>query len=96
MSDNVNLDTMPPELRAQWEEYLAAKAKRAHALRVWSGRQAAEKRWGKDRPRTRRVKLYGADADTLVKLARARRCTAADIVAQLLAAPPIGAKYVLN
>ena len=62
-----------------------AKAARRRALRRWSGQQAAARRWGQDRERTRRVKLFASDADALARLARERGCTIADAVRGLLA-----------
>lgn len=93
MSDEnmVNEDAVAQAKAERLAAMRTRQALRAHALRVWSGKMGAEKRW-KGRSRVRRVKVYEGDAETLVKLARARHTTVADVVALLLTAPPTGAR----
>lgn len=76
---------MNDEVRAQQE---AAWADYRHRVRVWSGGRGATARWGKGRSKTRRVKVYEADAGALVRLAKERGCTVADIVQEMVAVLP--------
>lgn len=88
MSDEI-LEQMNDEERARQE---AVRADYRHRVRVWSGLRGAKSRWGTERSKSRRVKVYEADADALVRLAQERRSTVADVVKEMVAAFASGAR----
>ena len=71
------------------EDARLAEAQAAHkaAVRRWAGMRAAEKRWGKDRPRTTMIRAFVEDAAEVQRLAKSLRVTCAEVLSALIHRP---------